>query len=229
MPRTLQFKRYANTALNSITGSDGELILDGTNHTVTVHDGVTVGGTRLATESFTISQVTNSALAEAAYNQANSATALAAGAFNEANTANFLAYTSSVQTPVIFNTANAASNTAQAAYDTANVSITNPQNARSSTYTLANTDSGKHLYYTNAANASLYIPWSSNVGFGNGTSIIIVSHTSTANVIITPNTGVTLFLAGNTTSSNRNVTTYGVATLMQVAANTWVVYGTGVV
>lgn len=222
MPRTLQFKRYANTALATITGSDGELILDETNHTISVHDGLTVGGTRLATEAFTISQVTNSALAEAAYNQANAATALASGAFNEANTANFLAYTLSLQTPVIFNTANAA-------YNAANVSITKPQNAQNSSYTLANTDSGKHLYFTNAANVSLYIPWSSNVGFGNGTSIIVVSHTTTANVTITPNTGVSLFLAANTTSSNRNVTTYGVATLMQVAANTWVVYGTGVV
>jgi hypothetical protein len=47
-------------------------------------------------------------------------------------------------------------------------------------------------------------------------------------VTITPNTGVSLFLAGNTTSAGRNVTTYGVATLVCVAANTWFVSGTGV-
>jgi hypothetical protein len=37
-----------------------------------------------------------------------------------------------------------------------------------------------------------------------------------------------LFLAGNTTSAGRNVTTYGMATLIHVAANTWFVSGTGV-
>jgi hypothetical protein len=47
-------------------------------------------------------------------------------------------------------------------------------------------------------------------------------------VTITPNTGVSLFLAGNTTSAGRNVTTYGMATLIHVDANTWFVSGTGV-
>jgi hypothetical protein len=37
-----------------------------------------------------------------------------------------------------------------------------------------------------------------------------------------------LFLAGNTTSAVRNVTTYGMATLVHVSANTWFINGTGV-
>ena len=45
MPTILQFKRYANTAVANTTGADGELIIDETNHTVTVHDGITTGGT----------------------------------------------------------------------------------------------------------------------------------------------------------------------------------------
>jgi hypothetical protein len=48
-------------------------------------------------------------------------------------------------------------------------------------------------------------------------------------VTITPNTGVSLYLAGNTTSASRNVTTYGVATLIQVEANTWFINGTGII
>jgi len=39
---------------------------------------------------------------------------------------------------------------------------------------------------------------------------------------------VSLYFAGNTTSAARNVTTYGVATLNHVEANTWFVYGIGV-
>jgi hypothetical protein len=82
MSRTLQFKRYSNTALLSITGAVGELIVDTTNDTVTVHDGTTAGGTRLATEAF----ARTTPFSQAAFNKANSANSLAQAAFNYANT-----------------------------------------------------------------------------------------------------------------------------------------------
>ena len=104
-----------------------------------------------------------------------------------------------------------------------------PQNAQSTNYTLQLTDAGKHIYYTQSSNTTLYIPTTSNVAFANGSTIMIVSRTSSnANTTITPNTGVSMYLAGNTTSASRNVTTYGMATLIQVAANTWFINGTGV-
>ena len=104
-----------------------------------------------------------------------------------------------------------------------------PQNAQSTNYTLQLTDAGKHIYYTQSSNTTLYIPTTSNVAFANGSTIMIVSRTSSnANITVTPNTGVSMYLAGNTTSASRNVTTYGVATLIQVAANTWFINGTGV-
>jgi hypothetical protein len=105
-----------------------------------------------------------------------------------------------------------------------------PQNAQSVNYVLQSSDAGKHLYYTNSSAVNLYIPWTANTSWSNGTSITIISQTSSsANVIVTPNTGVSLFLAGNTTSVSRNVTTYGMATLIMVKANTWFINGTGVV
>ena len=104
-----------------------------------------------------------------------------------------------------------------------------PQNAQSTNYTLQLTDAGKHIYYTQSSNTTLYIPTTSNVAFANGSTIMIVSRTSSnANITVTPNTGVSMYLAGNTTSDSRNVTTYGMATLIQVAANTWFINGTGV-
>ena len=123
-----------------------------------------------------------------------------------------------------------ATNLAQSAFNAANsASQTIPQNAQSGNYTLQLTDAGKHIYYTQASNTILYIPPSNQVTFSNGSTIMIVSRTSSsANVTVTPNTGVTLYLAGNTTSVSRNVTTYGMATLIQVAANTWFINGTGV-
>jgi len=81
MSRTLQFKRYSNTALLSVTGAVGELIVDTTNDTVTVHDGTTAGGTRLATEAF----AGRNSFSQAAFNQANTAGTTANSALTLAN------------------------------------------------------------------------------------------------------------------------------------------------
>jgi hypothetical protein len=120
--------------------------------------------------------------------------------------------------------------TDQVARNSANAAAqTIPQNAQSTNYVLQLTDAGKHIYYTQASNTILHIPTTSNVAFSNGSTIMIVSRTSSgANVTVSPNTGVTMYLAGNTTSASRNVTTYGMASLIQVAANTWFINGTGV-
>lgn len=120
--------------------------------------------------------------------------------------------------------------TAVNAYTQANLAAQiMPQNAQTTNYTLQLSDAGKHIYYTQAANTTLYIPTTANVAFVNGTKITIISKTTaSANVTLTPNTGVSLYLAGNSTSTSRNVTSYGVASLVQVAANTWFVSGTGV-
>jgi hypothetical protein len=211
MSRTLQFKRYANTAIANTAGANGELIIDTTNKTITVHDGITSGGSRIATETYVSQQInSNYSIDGQIFDKANTANVLAQSAFDRGNTANVLAQAA-------FNQANTAAQTV-------------PQNAQTTNYTLVNSDAGKHLYYTQSANVSLYIPWSSNASFSNGTTIMIVSRTtSSANVTVTPNTGVTMYLAGNTTSASRNVITHGVATLLQVASNTWMIYGTGVV
>jgi len=104
-----------------------------------------------------------------------------------------------------------------------------PQNNLTSNYVITLADQGRHLYYNVSTNNIVYIPTTSNVAFPIGATIDIISRTSSsANVTITPNTGVSLFLAGNTTSAGRNVTTYGTATLICVEANTWFVRGSGI-
>jgi hypothetical protein len=355
MSRTLQFKRLANTHLGQIVGANGEIIVDYTNDTLTVHDGQTLGGSRLATEKYTNTAIVlaNSAFLQAnaanvlaraafdsaninyaftqtlatnitlAYNQANTATVLANAAFSFANTlsaasVDTLARTTAntatnnivilqgvnVSQNVRLDYSNAAitiiqgtdtsqnarmtiiegvnasqntridySNTAitiiqgtdtsqNARIDYSNTAITIiqgtdtsqnarmtiiegtdatqntnitaaaqtvPQNAQTVNYTLQLTDAGKHIYYTQSTNTILYIPTTSNVTFSNGSTIMIISRTSSsANVTVSPNTGVSMYLAGNTTSASRNVTTYGMASLIQVAANTWFINGTGV-
>lgn len=52
MPRVLKFKGYPTGQIAALTGAERELIIDTTTDTLTVHDGITVGGTRLASEAF---------------------------------------------------------------------------------------------------------------------------------------------------------------------------------
>jgi len=85
--KKLQFKRYANTVVANTVGADGELIVDTTNYALTVHDGSTPGGTRLATETFVLYNTNiETELAQSGYNQANTANTLAQSGFDKANT-----------------------------------------------------------------------------------------------------------------------------------------------
>jgi hypothetical protein len=93
--------------------------------------------------------------------------------------------------------------------------------------TLALTDAGKHYYSTTAGNLTLTIPLNSSVSFTTGTAISIVVQAS-GNILVNAASGVTLYVAGNSTAANRVVGGYGMATLMKVASDTWFINGTGV-
>ena len=95
--------------------------------------------------------------------------------------------------------------------------------------TLALTDAGKHYYSTAAYITTLTIPTNANVGFPIGTAITIVNQ-GTGNITVANAATVTMYLASNSTAStNRTVTSYGMATLLKVATNTWFIDGSGVV
>jgi hypothetical protein len=96
-----------------------------------------------------------------------------------------------------------------------------------SNVTLALTDAGKHYYSTTAGSLTLTIPTNANVAFETGTAISIVVQAA-GNVLVNAAGGVTLYMAGNSTAANRVVSTYGMATLMKVATDTWFINGTGV-
>jgi len=102
-----------------------------------------------------------------------------------------------------------------------------PQNSQNTSYTLTLTDSGKHIYSQNTATQVVTIPTNANVAFNVGTMVSIVLQGS-GNVTVSPFSGVTLYLAGNSTSASRTISTYGMATLMKVATNTWFINGSGV-
>jgi hypothetical protein len=68
MSRTLQFRRLGTATLANTTGANGELIINSTNKTLTVHDGTTPGGFAL------LNQTTEFDIDQYARNTANTAT-----------------------------------------------------------------------------------------------------------------------------------------------------------
>lgn len=101
-----------------------------------------------------------------------------------------------------------------------------PQVAASNA-TLALTNAGKHFYSTTAGNLTLSIPLNASVAFATGTEISIVVQAA-GNILVNAVSGVTLYMGGNATSGNRVVSTYGIATIIKVASDTWFINGTGV-
>ena len=102
-----------------------------------------------------------------------------------------------------------------------------PQVAFTANATIATTDAGKHYYSTLSTANVLTIANNASQGFQTGAAISIVNQ-GTGNITIAQGSGVTLYLAGNATSGNRTVATFGMATIMKVATNTWFINGTGV-
>jgi hypothetical protein len=102
-----------------------------------------------------------------------------------------------------------------------------PQVTFTGNVTMAAADAGKHYYSTQSANYILTIANNTSVGWSVGTAITVVNR-GTGNMTIAQGSGVSLYLAGNNTAGNRTVTTYGMATVLNVAANVWMINGTGV-
>ena len=105
-----------------------------------------------------------------------------------------------------------------------------PQNSQStllSAYTLAASDAGKHVYITDTTNGVI-VP--SNV-FTIGDSILIVN--STSGTMSVDNAGgggaATIRLAGSTSTAPHSMPAYGLAQLLCVASNTFILSGTGIV
>jgi len=184
MSRTLQFKRYANTTVATTTGANGELIIDLTNQTLTVHNGTKVGGTRLATETYVANTINAVAilansdlvLTQSAYNQTNAAYTLAQSAFILANTT----------------TGNTTANIAIGAFTQANAVNVLTYSAYAYANTV-NTYTYSAYAYANTVNTYTY----SAYAYANSINVTIQSAFTQANVANTlANTGGTI--GGNT-------------------------------
>ena len=95
-----------------------------------------------------------------------------------------------------------------------------PQNAQTASYTLVASDVGKHISITTGG---VTVPASV---FSIGDNVTIFNN-STSNQTITQGGGVTLRSGGSTATGNRTLAGYGVATVLCVAADVFVITGTG--
>lgn len=95
-----------------------------------------------------------------------------------------------------------------------------PQNARTSAYTLALSDIGKHISITTGG---VVIPANASIAFPIGATIVVYNNSaSTQTISITTDT---LRLAGTGTVGTRTLAQRGLATLVKVTATEWVVTG----
>ena len=102
-----------------------------------------------------------------------------------------------------------------------------PQVSFTGNVTMATTDAGKHFYSTQSTSYILTIANNASQAFQTGSAVTIINQ-GTGNITVAQGSGVTLYLAGNATSGNRTVSTFGMATLIKVATDTWFINGTGV-
>jgi len=102
-----------------------------------------------------------------------------------------------------------------------------PQIALSANVTADGLSAGKHFYSTTAGNLQVTIPDNANVAYPTGATITIVVNAA-GNVIVAQGTGVSLYMAGSSSTGNRTVGAYGLASVMKVATDTWIISGTGV-
>ena len=102
-----------------------------------------------------------------------------------------------------------------------------PQNYTNTSFTIALTDRGKHIYTANGTSQTITIANNASVAFPVGTAISIVSQ-GAGTITVARGAGVSLYLAANSTSADRTIATYGMATLLKVATDTWFINGAGV-
>lgn len=109
-----------------------------------------------------------------------------------------------------------------------------PQNARTATYTIALSDSGKHVYYTTiSTTTAVVIPVNGTVAFPIGTVLTFINNGAAGGTLsFVPQGSDTFILAGTGASGTRSLARYGIATATKVALasgnSTWYFNGTGV-
>jgi hypothetical protein len=89
--------------------------------------------------------------------------------------------------------------------------------------TLNSTHSGAHIYVTGASQ-TITIPSNASVPFEIGTTIVVINANVSCSIAIATDT---LRLANTTTTGTRTLAANGMATIVKIAATTWIASGNG--
>ena len=213
----------ANSASTTANGLAASIATANTNASAAV---TTANSASTTANSLAASIATANTNASAAVTTANSASATANSAETTANSVASSAASAQA-------TANAAQSTATAALPKAGGTMAGdiafapsqgypriPQNSRTSSYTLLAADAGRHVSITTGG---VTVP--SGV-FGVGDAVTVYNDSGSPQAI-TQGASVTLRQAGTTSTGNRTLAAYGIATLLCVASNTFVISGAG--
>ncbi len=96
-----------------------------------------------------------------------------------------------------------------------------PQNSQTAAYTLVVGDNGKHISITTGG---VTVP----SGVFSAGQVVMIYNNSASNQTITQGASTTMYQAGTTNTGNRTLASYGVATVLCVASNTFVISGNGI-
>lgn len=96
-----------------------------------------------------------------------------------------------------------------------------PQNSQTSSYTVVSADNGKYIDITTGG-----VTIATTTAFTAGQNVVIYNNSSSSQTI-TQGASVTLRQAGTTNTGNRTLASYGIATVLCVGSNTYVIAGTG--
>ena len=97
--------------------------------------------------------------------------------------------------------------------------VTVTQNIPGTSYTLVAGDNGKHIY----TSFGVTVP----SGVFSAGQVVSIANSGTADITITQGSSVTMYLAGSATTGNRTLAQKGLATVLCVASNTFIILGGG--
>lgn len=96
------------------------------------------------------------------------------------------------------------------------------------TYSLALTDAGKHIYASGTGLVQVVIPSNTSIAFVIGTVIkLVTSDTATLRISRTNTSTTTLVCEGLASNQTYNISANRIVTLLKVGAERWILSGTG--
>ncbi len=101
------------------------------------------------------------------------------------------------------------------------------QNTQNANYTLVLADANKHIYKSNTSAYAWTVPPNSAEAFPIGSTVTMYNGGSAGSITITRGVGVVIATAGTGTDSNKTLAPYGLATLLKISTDTWIVNGVG--